>query len=285
MDNKIKVIEENDSVIVHGIKDFCPKHIFECGQCFRWEIQSDGSYTGVAYGRVINVNCIDSMVIIKNTNLHDFNSIWRRYFDLDEDYSRIKEKLRINNYLIDAIEFGWGIRILKQEMWECLISFIISSNNIIPRIKKIINSICNEYGDPIYFNGKTYYSFPGPKVLSSKTMEELSFCKSGYRCSYILKASQMVCDKIIDLRDVSKLDTDSARRELVKIPGIGPKIADCILLFSMDKYDVFPADVWIKRIMKEINTKSSFPENLNELAGYAQQYLYYYAREMKIGKN
>ena len=285
MDDKIKVIEENNSVIIHGIKDFYPKHIFECGQCFRWNREPDGSYTGVAYGRVINVNRIDSMIIIKNTSLHDFNFIWRKYFDLDTDYSKIKEKLSINNYLIDAIKFGWGLRILKQEKWECLISFIISSNNIIPRIKKIISSICKEYGEPIYFNGKTYYSFPEPKILGSKTMKELSFCRSGYRCRYILKASQMVADKIIDLNDISKLNTDSARQELVKIPGIGPKVADCILLFSMDKYDVFPTDVWIKRIMKEINTISTFPENLNELAGYAQQYLYYYAREMKIGKN
>ncbi|WHH57545.1 DNA glycosylase [Petroclostridium sp. X23] len=288
-----KIFEDNNRVIVQGIRDFNLVHTFECGQCFRWDRQEDESYTGVAFGKVINISVKDNGLIINNTNLEDFNNIWRAYFDLDRDYGTIKEELSRDPALAKATRFGWGIRIVQQEVWECMVSFILSSNNIIPRIKKIIKSISERYGQPIEYHDRVYYSFPRPEDLYQKTAEDMDFCKSGYRCKYILDAARAVMERRVMLNIIKELTTAEARKELMKINGIGPKVADCILLFSLQKYDVFPTDVWIRRVMEffyvqedasigHVQTYSN--EQFGDFAGFAQQYLFYYAREMKIGK-
>jgi N-glycosylase/DNA lyase len=289
----VKIFQSHNELVLEDIKDFNLQHTFECGQCFRWEREEDGSYTGIAYGKVVNLKINRDTLFIKNTNIDDFNNIWRTYFDLDRDYSTIKNRLSKDIILKQAVEFGWGIRILNQEIWECLISFIISSNNTIPRIKKIINNICEKYGQPIWFGGKVYYSFPRPQDLYNKTLKDLAFCRSGYRAKYILDGVQATVEKQVRLNSIKALDTLQARKELMKIKGVGPKVADCVLLFSGQKYDVFPTDVWIKRIIEYFyfDGKASIQdvrkfahEKYGELAGFAQQYLFYYAREMKIGK-
>ncbi|MDK2798800.1 MAG: N-glycosylase/DNA lyase [Clostridiales bacterium] len=289
----MKIFQSHNELVLEDIKDFNLQHTFECGQCFRWEREEDGSYTGIAYGKVVNLKINRDTLFIKNTNIDDFNNIWRTYFDLDRDYSTIKNRLSKDIILKQAVEFGWGIRILNQEIWECLISFIISSNNTIPRIKKIINNICEKYGQPIWFGGKVYYSFPRPQDLYNKTLKDLAFCRSGYRAKYILDGVQATVEKQVRLNSIKALDTLQARKELMKIKGVGPKVADCVLLFSGQKYDVFPTDVWIKRIIEYFyfDGKASIQdvrkfahEKYGELAGFAQQYLFYYAREMKIGK-
>lgn len=290
----MKVYREQDQLVLEDVDDFHPKHTFECGQCFRWEKEEDGSYTGVAQGRVINVKRIDKKTfVIKNTDMEDYHHIWRHYFDLDRDYTTIKKKLAKDEVMEKAVEFGWGIRILQQDIWECLISFIISSNNIIPRIKKIIKNISEKYGQPIPFNGKVYYSFPKPEDLYGKTLDDLAFCRSGYRCQYILDAARAVVEKQVVPEALAGYPTSRARQELMRIKGVGPKVADCILLFSAQKHEVFPTDVWIKRIIEYLyldrnaamNDIQAFAEkSYGDFAGFAQQYLFYYAREFKIGK-
>lgn len=290
---ELKIYEEDQKIILEGVEDFHPKHTFECGQCFRWNQEEDGSYTGVAHKKVINIQTQGNNIIINNTNIDDFNTIWRSYFDLDRDYSAIKEKLSQDPILKKATEFGWGIRILNQDVWECLISFIISSNNQIPRIKKIIESICEKYGQPIEYNNKIYYSFPDPEDLKDEILEDLAFCRSGYRCGYILDAIRCVTEGMVNLGQLKDLSTADAEKELVKIKGVGPKVAHCILLFSAEKYDAFPIDVWVRRVMGHLyfgenmsidQVKKFVANQYGHLAGFAQQYLFYYAREQKIGK-
>jgi len=286
------VTEEKDRVIVKGVRDFDPVHIFECGQCFRWVRQKDGSYTGVARGRVVNISFQDGTLVIKNSSLEDFLNIWFEYLDLGRDYSKIKEMLDRDEHMSRAIKFGHGIRILKQDIWEVLISFIISANNRIPMIMKTVAAISELYGDELQYDGTPYYCFPDADKLAASGISELEACRAGFRCKYIVNTSEMIKRGEVRLQDLGNLETARAREELMKLPGVGPKVADCVLLYSGTKHDVFPTDVWVKRVMEELYFKreASFKEiqdfassYFGELAGFAQQYLFYYARENKIG--
>ncbi len=290
----MEILQKNKQIIIEGIKEFNIKQTFECGQCFRWEVEEDGSYTGIAYDHVINIKQRNQKIIIDNTTSEDFNTIWRRYLDLDRDYYAIKDKLSHDKVLRRAIGYGGGIRLLEQDVWECLLSFIISSNNMIPRIKAIISSLSKKYGKEITYNGKIYYTFPKPENLYNKALDDLAFCRSGYRCKYILDAAKQVTEGTVKLNALKQMDTNEARKELMKIKGIGPKVADCILLFSLNKYDVFPTDVWIKRVVENLylggevtikDIQAFASKQYGDLAGFAQQYLFYYAREQKIKKN
>jgi N-glycosylase/DNA lyase len=287
-----KISQDGNRVIVRNIKDFNAVHTFECGQCFRWIRQADGSYTGVVRGKVLNVSVEDDTLILKNTNLEDFKNIWFDYFDLGRDYGQVKEAVMRDAIMREAAAFGWGIRLLKQDIWETLISFIISANNRIPRIMKTVGVISKIYGEKLEMDGEEYYSFPVVSKLTQSSLQDLEVCKGGFRCKYILNSSRMISDGEISLNKISQLDTDSARKELMKFPGVGPKVADCVLLYSGTKYDVFPTDVWVKRVMEELYFKREagfkeiheFARNyFGNLAGFAQQYLFYFAREKKIG--
>lgn len=294
--NNIIINEIKNGLILENVGDFHAKHIFECGQCFRWNKEDDGSYTGVAYGKVINVKSDyeNRKVTILNTDIKDFNDIWLDYFDLGRDYGRIKSKLSLDPTLKKAIKHGEGIRILKQQPWEVLISFIVSANNRIPMISKSINLLSELYGQAIEYNGKSYYSFPTVEKLNNVELKDIERCRAGFRCKYISKAIKMLNDEEINLIDIENMATDKARAELMKIPGVGIKVADCILLFSMQKYDAYPVDVWVKRVTEhfymECETKLSdiqdfAKKRFGDLAGFAQEYLFYYAREFKIGKS
>ncbi|GAE89427.1 DNA-3-methyladenine glycosylase family protein [Acetivibrio straminisolvens] len=287
-----KIEQENNKVIVEKVMDFDPVHVFDCGQCFRWIRQPDGSYTGVAYGRAVNVKYRDGVLELSNADIEDFKDIWFDYFDLGRDYSYIKEKVMKDEIMKEAVEFGSGIRLLKQNIWETLISFIISANNRIPRIMKTVNEISRFYGREVEMNGEKYYAFPSVEELSRAALEELERTGAGFRCKYIMNAAKMVYEGQISLEDVCSMDTVEARNHLMKFQGVGPKVADCTLLYSGAKYDVFPTDVWVKRVMEELYFKreASFGQiqefardYFGEYAGFAQQYLFYYARENKIG--
>ena len=291
----MKVYEQDNTVIIEDIKDFDPKHIFECGQCFRWIKEEDESYTGVAKGRVINVSKQGNKVFLKNTNLEDFNNIWFEYFDLGTDYGKIKEILRnMDEYLEKATEFGDGIRILKQDGWEMLISFIISSNNRIPMIQKAINNLSREFGTYIgEYNGKEYYAFPTPEQLNKASQEQIRACQTGFRDKYIKSTTDNVVLNNENISEYTKLGTNECLKELLKFNGVGPKVGDCIALFGMQKYDTFPVDVWVKRVMQEfyVAEDMSLPkirtyaiDKFKDLSGFAQQYLFYYARELGIGR-
>ena len=271
-------------VVIRKIEDgFEPEHIFECGQCFRWKKETDGSYTFVAFGKVVNVLKKDDYVIFNNTNEEEFENVWAQYFDLDTNYSKIKDILsNVDKNLKTATQFGNGIRILKQDLWECVVSFIISANNNIPRIQGIIERLCESFGKEIEYNSKKYYTFPEPKDITG----DLSHLRAGYRDDYIKDA----CKAFLSgkFSGIESLSTDEARKLLLTIKGIGPKVCDCILLFGLNRREVFPVDVWVRRTLNELykdevskTTPRKFAEDrFGNLAGYAQQYLFYYMREM-----
>lgn len=291
----MKLYEKDNSVILEEIENFDAKAIFTCGQAFRWYEESDGSFTTVHLGRVLNVLNEKDKVIFKGTNLEEFNEIWMDYFDLNTDYKEIRKVLSNNEILPKAMEYGEGIRILNQNHFEMLISFIISANNMIPRIKKSIEVISMRYGKFICEDeNRKYYSFPTVEELSKATVEDLrEFAKVGFRDKRIFDTVNMILNEKIDLYSFENLETDVLREELLKFSGVGNKVADCIMLFSYKRGEVFPVDVWIKRVMEELFIKKETPVKkiskeadriFGKYAGYAQQYLFYYGREEKIGK-
>lgn len=284
--------EFDEGVIIKNIKYFHPIHTFECGQCFRWDKTEEDSYIGVAHDRVLEVALRDKDLHIYNTNLEEFNHLWIDYFDLRRDYGAIQRELAKDKTLKEAIPHGRGIRLLNQDEWETLVSFIISANKNIPHIKIIINRLCENYGQPIEYKGKIYYSFPRAQDLLHLSVDEIAQTKCGYRAKYIHRAIEKVGKEDFDLYKLKNLSQPEARKELLTFYGIGPKIADCILLFSMGKYGAFPTDVWVKRVMEFFYFEESATmgeiqqlarEKWGEWAGFAQQYLFYYARD-KIGR-
>lgn len=263
---------------------FDPVQVFTCGQCFRWYMCEDGSFTGVAFGKVLNVLKQDSDIYLKNCTKEDFLTVWKDYFDLDRDYGKITNALSHDKTLKTAASYGSGIRILRQDFFEALISFIISANNNIPRIQGIIGRLCRIYGKSVSYNGETFYSFPSPDSLKGVTEEALAPLRSGYRAKYIVNAVKSFLNGEIDTEKIKHLSVSDARRELCKISGVGPKVADCILLFSFGRFDAFPTDVWVKRVMNELYgceekdaAKTGF-HLFGESAGIAQQYLFYWRR-------
>lgn len=287
-----KIIAGEDSIIS---THFEPRHIFECGQCFRWNREADGSYTGVAKERVLNVKKEGGRVIFDFLEEGDFENIWRGYFDLDRDYEDLEGKLSsIDGIMKKAVDFGSGMRILNQDPWETLVSFIISSNNGMARIKQIVEKMSEAYGRPLgVFKGKMRYAFPRPERLAALMAQDIRALGAGYRDTYILQAAKAVSENSLWLKKVCLMDTKEARKALIGLEGVGPKVSDCILLFSMEKMDTFPVDVWVKRVIEHfyLHEKSS-PERISafaeayfgELKGFAQQYLFHYARSLGIGK-
>lgn len=279
-------------LVLENVKDFNPTHIFESGQCFRWAKEEDGSYTGVAYGKILNVSKLGRDIVLENTNVDDFEDIWRDYFDFDTDYDLIKKDLSyLNNEMGKAIAYGNGIRILNQELWETMISFIISANNNIPRIKGCIEKICELFGDEIgEYRGKTYYSFPSAKVMSELTSDDLIPCSLGYRSKYILQTAKQFVNEDKELFDYflnEDTESEDVFRHISTFAGVGPKVANCILLFALKKRDRFPIDVWVKKVMVELygfkeddttGMEMYAKENFGNKAGIAQQYLFYYMR-------
>ena len=284
--------QKGNSIICENLDFFDIKAIFTCGQAFRWYEEKDGSFTTIHKNKVLNISKIDNKVIFKKTNLKDFNDIWIDYFDLKTDYEKLSNNLKTNEILVNAMEYGKGIRILNQNHFEMLISFIISANNMIPRIKKSIEVISMRYGKFICEDeNRKYYSFPTVEELSNATVEDLrEFAKVGFRDKRIFDTVNMILNDKIDLNSFESLETDVLREELLKFSGVGNKVADCIMLFSYKRKEVFPVDVWIKRVMEELFIHKQMPvkkissyanEIFKENAGLAQQYLFYYARKEK----
>lgn len=290
-----KVIREN-------IKDFHLDHIFDCGQAFRWEKQQDGSYTGVAGGHIANIQFepyeadgTNGKLVLSNVTEEEFESFWHAYLDLDRDYAGIKTQLGMDPVMKTAIGYGQGIRLLQQEPWETLVSFIISQNNHIPRIKKCIETLSVNFGQCAgEYEGREYYSLPSPEVLASLTEEELAVCRLGYRAKYLIETAKKVCEEGVEvLERVAGPEVTSAEayEYITGFHGVGPKVANCIMLFALGKYDSFPLDVWMKRVMEEEYGLTSPKEmaafaaqNFGEFGGFAQQYLFYYVREKNNGK-
>lgn len=285
-----------DSIyILKEQNNFEPKHIFECGQCFRWNKELDGTYTGIVGQNVINVKKIESDIIFTSTcKQEELKQIIDLYFDLKTDYGNIVKKLeKVDKYLKESIKFGNGIRILNQDLWEVIISFIISANNNIPRIKGIIERIAKQYGKEIKWNEKSYYSFPTIEELAKASIEDLRKLGLGFRDKRVYETTQILLSGQIDLENLNKnQNTEKVKEILLTLPGVGPKVADCILLFGMHRFEVFPIDVWVRRVMNELYLKNEDESKVDKkqieelakikysnLAGIAQQYLFYWKRE------
>lgn len=247
---------------------------FECGQCFRWDRNGDGAYTGIAMGYPARVETIDDKVYI-TSNAPD--ELWREYFDMDTDYAAASESFT-GEYLERCKSFGRGIRILRQEPWEALCSFIISQCNNITRIKGIVDRLCTKFGEETVFEGRTYYSFPSADILADLTVNDLAPLRCGYRAEYIIKAAKAVRDGEIDLAALCDCDYRLAIKELRSLYGVGEKVANCVVLFGLGHMEAFPVDVWMKRALKEHFPPNFDPKTLGEYAGLAQQYIFYYAR-------
>lgn len=282
--------------VIENCKSFNARDIFECGQCFRWNVQEDGSYTGIFGKNVLNVKQEpEEKIIITGICDGDIKEVCRKYFDLDRDYEAIKEKLaNIDEYMKESIKYGEGIRILNQDLWEMIISFIVSANNNIPRIKGIIERLSKTYGQEIEWNGEKYYTFPTPEELKDVTVEDYRKLGTGFRDIRLYETVHMILDKKVNLEEMqNNSNTLEVREQLLTLSGVGPKVADCILLFStLKRFEVFPIDVWVRRVMNELYIKNEDETKVNKkeieklahakfgnLAGIAQQYLFYWKRE------
>ena len=280
---------------VENLDSFELKDIFDCGQCFRWNEQEDGSYIGVFKGNVLNVKKEGNKVTFKGICNGDIKEVVEDYFDLNRDYKKIKEYLsKIDDNMKKSVEYGKGIRILNQDLWETIISFIISANNNIPRIKGIIERLSEKYGEKIEWDGKNYYTFPKPEQLKNVTVQEYRSLGLGFRDVRLYETTKMILDKEVDLELMkNNKNTLEVREQLLRLSGVGPKVADCILLFStLKRFEVFPIDVWVRRVMNDLYIKNEDETKVNKkqiekiavekfgsLAGLAQQYLFYWRRE------
>ena len=281
--------------IIKDIKSFELKDIFDCGQCFRWNEQEDGSYTGVFGENVLNVSKKNNEIIFKGICKENIKQTVEKYFDLNRNYEEIKDELsKIDENMKKSIEYGRGIRILNQDLWETIISFIISANNNIPRIKGIIERLSKKYGKEIEWKGNKYYTFPTAEELRDVTVQEYRELGLGFRDIRLYETTHMILDKKINLEEMQKNpNTMEVREQLLSLSGVGPKVADCILLFStLKRFEVFPIDVWVRRVMNDlyihnpdetkVNKKEIekiAKEKFGNLAGLAQQYLFYWRRE------
>ncbi len=288
---------KEEKCILKDQKSFKLKDIFECGQCFRWNEQEDGSYTGIWKENVVNVKQKNNEIIFEGvTKSGDLEKEIKEYFDIERDYEAIKIKLgKIDDNMKKSIEYGEGIRILNQDLWETIISFIISANNNIPRIKGIIERISKAYGKEIKYKEKSYYTFPTAEELKDVTVEEFRKLGLGFRDIRLYETTHMILENKVNLEELQKNpNTQEVREKLLSLSGVGPKVADCILLFStLKRFEVFPIDVWVRRVMNDLYIKENDEtkvskkkiedlanEKFGNLAGIAQQYLFYWRREI-----
>ncbi len=251
---------------------------FECGQCFRWNADAAGVYTGVAYGHAAALFERGGEVFIRTDAPL---ALWREYFDLDRDYADISRSFlgKGGAYLDNCVDFGRGIRILRQEPWEALCSFIISQCNNIKRIKGIVERLCCGFGEKLEFDGRQYYSFPTAERLAECDEAALAPLRSGYRAAYIISAARAVAYGGMDLAALIDCPYAEAKKALLGLNGVGEKVANCVVLFGLYHMEAFPIDVWIRRALRENFPVGFNPASLGEYAGLAQQYIFYFARE------
>lgn len=257
----------NDIVLYEP--DLILSETLDCGQAFRWELIGENTYSGYYIDTPLIISGCDGEFVFKDTSEETFLNVWVNYFDLETDYSEYKRVYSSDETLLKACEYSKGIRLLRQDAWESLISYIFSSNNNIPRIKGIIKRLVEHYG-----------CFPDAQTLAKETPQSLEFLRSGFRAKYVIDAAQKVLCKEVDLEKCRTLSLDDARQELMKIKGVGPKVADCVMLYGLHKTDAFPVDVWIKRAMENY-----YPNGLPECAlgseGIAQLYIFNYIRNLE----
>lgn len=272
----MEIFSENNNIVLKNPECFNVALSLDCGQAFRWKETEKNIWCGVVKNKYLKIEQTkENNIIFYNTTEDDFNLIWKEYFDLDRDYLSI-----INNYddksLITACKQYNGIRILKQDEWEAICSFIISANNNIPRIKGIIERLCENFGEKL----EKGYSFPTAEVLADKNLEELDVLRAGFRNKYILDAARKISTKEVDIEKIKTMSFDDAKQELLKIKGVGEKVAQCALLYGFGRIEAFPVDVWVKRIVSELYPEG-LPECIKGTEGIAQQYLFHWRRNLE----
>jgi len=271
--NYASIHQDNDNLVIKNVHHFDLAQTLDCGQAFRWHGEGN-VYSGIAYGRRVELVFDNSDLIIKDCTVSEFENIWKNYFDLQRDYSALRIQLAEEENIKNALTFSPGLRIMRQEPWETLVSFILSQNTNIPRIKKMISGLCESFGDLLSCGG---FAFPSPEKLAGLDDSELGIIKCGYRAGYIIDAARQVADGRVDIAALEKQPTDYVRKALLGIRGVGPKVADCVLLYGFGRVECYPVDVWIKRITAELYP-DGFPEILKEQAGIAQLFLFQYVR-------
>lgn len=272
--------ENKDLIIEIPRSEYDLSSTLDCGQCFRFKEPEPGSFRGVAHGRILDITQTEEAIRFKDTTADEFNSIWCEYFDFNGDYAAMKSHFSKDETLSLAIGRAGGIRILKQDSFETLISFLISQNNNIPRIKGSIERLCQKYGTPI---AEGFYSFPTPEAIARAGQEGLSDLGLGYRDRYLADCAQRVTDGRLELTELCSLPIADARKKLLEVTGIGIKVAECSLLFGFHRLEAFPVDTWMKKVLERYYP-NGFPEEFTKTAGVAQQYLFHYIRLLDTGK-
>ena len=270
-----QALQVGDDIHLINMQHFNLAETLDCGQSFRYEKTDDG-YEGIAYGRIISLQQNDGNLILKDMTLQEFESTWKEYFDLQRDYGKLR------SFLIEhggepmklATEFSPGLRHMRQDPWEMLISFILSQNTNIPRIKTMIRRLCENFGERLDCGSHT---FPTSEKLAALNSSELAVIKCGYRAGFLIDAARRTADGRFNPTELKNLETQKIREELLKIHGVGPKVADCILLLGFGRIEVCPVDVWIKRALEKYYPKG-LPKKLAPYAGLVQQYLFHFIR-------
>lgn len=267
------IIERDEGVLLQDVSNFCLRDTLDCGQAFRWSEQ-DGVWSGVAMGRSLKLAEVEGGIMLYGVTADDYRAVWHDYFDMGRDYAAVIEAVSGDDKLREIAAFAGGIRVLQQDCWETVCSFIISANNNIPRIKGIISRLCEQFGERLP-DGQ--YTFPSAERLCGLTVENLAPLRSGFRAKYILDAARRFAAGQIDEQFLRTAPLDEARNMLMQINGIGPKVADCVLLFGAGRVQSFPVDVWIRRAM-QLLFDGTLPECAEPYAGIVQQYIFHYAR-------
>ncbi len=274
---RLKITMADNDIIIEDTRDFDIRQTLDCGQIFRYAKTGENVYEVFSKDKRCVVRQTDYVVIES-----DDAAYWSRFFDLGNDYGEIKRRLSGKPFMKEAIDFGHGIRILNQDPFETLISFIVSANNHIPRIKGILSRLCDGLGE----ERDGYHAFPTAQAMAEKSADYYAAIGAGYRAPYLAETARAVADGF-DLSKPATLSGDEANRYLCTLKGVGPKVADCILLFAYHKSDVFPVDTWIRKVYKDMTGKEAgngeirkyLVSTYGELSGYAQQYLFFSKRE------
>lgn len=285
----------DNAVRIKDVKDFNLSHTLESAQSFRWR-PYEGWYYGVIEGRLLKIRQEDQVLILASSADEDsagLKTFLRHYLDLNRDLPAVLRAVDIDACIREAIKTFWGMRVLNQGLWECLASYVLSQNNNVPRIKGIIQRLSARFGERVNLDNYFDYSFPTPQALAEAGINALLECGTGYRAPYLWEVSTAIAGGTLNLDSFDGMSYPLAKRELMRLNGIGEKVADCICLFSLGHLEALPIDVWIKRIMEYVyfGRRASIREirefgasYFGEHIGYAQQYLFHYAQTFGLKK-
>lgn len=272
-----EAIQNGSDTVLSGVCFFNLEQTLDCGQAFRWRESGEGEFSGIAHGRRLNLVFSNDKLFLKDVFLEEFEKTWEGYFDFTRDYAELRKHFTNSpnsETLCKALDFSPGLRLLRQDIWEVLVSFILSQNSNIPRIKKTVELLCENFGQKLPCGG---YSFPTPKTVAALNEKDLAPIKSGYRAAYIIDAARRTASGIFNPPALEKLPSDEVKHFLLQIHGVGPKVAECVLLYGFGRIERYPVDVWIKRAMSAFYP-TGFPDEIKKHSGIAQQFLFHYTR-------